>query len=213
MSDVRLAPATLRLMAITDSAEDGAGNLVQRVSAAVEGGATCVQIRLKHEPARTIVSVTRDVLAAVAVPVIVNDRFDVALAAGAHGVHLGADDVPVDVARRLVPPTFIIGSSVGTDAEVDSAAGADYAGIGPVYATPSKDDAGCALGVDGMVRLRDALWAAGARIPVVAIGGITARNARPVFRAGVAGVAVISGLFGQPDPARAARDLIRASGS
>lgn len=213
MTSPRLNAAALRLMAVTDNSDAGAGELVQRVRAAVEGGATIVQVRLKQESARAVVSITREIVSAVPVPVIVNDRFDVALAAGAHGVHLGADDLPVELVREVVPVGFIIGTSVGCLDEIPNAAHADYVGIGPVYPTGSKGDAGKALGVSGLIALRDALHASALAIPVVAIGGINAGNAAYVFRAGVEGLAVISGLFGQPDPARAARELIRASGS
>lgn len=199
----------LRLMGITDGMQRGADDLVRRVVSAVEGGATCVQIRLKDESARTIAALTRDVISAVNVPVFVNDRFDIALAAGAHGVHLGADDIAVDVVRRLVPPGFIIGTSVGCDDELQNAADADYVGIGPVYATGSKNDAGAALGLEGFALLQHSL----PNIPAVGIGGICADNAAAVIAAGATGVAVISALFRAPDPAQAAREMSRAIGS
>jgi thiamine-phosphate pyrophosphorylase len=132
-------------MAITDALRDDQDDLVDRVAAAVSGGATCVQVRLKDAAPRTIVEVTRAVVIRVDVPVFVNDRFDVALAAGAAGVHLGGDDLPVADVRRITPPWFVIGASVGGDAEVANAKLADYVGIGPVYGTDSKTDAGEAL--------------------------------------------------------------------
>ena len=122
-------PATILLIAITDNIRDGKDGLIARAAAAAHGGATCIQLRLKDVPARDLVTVARELVRAVGVPVIVNDRADVAIAAGAAGVHLGPDDVPPSAIRRMAPPEFIIGASVGTDAEIAGSAGADYAGI------------------------------------------------------------------------------------
>ena len=144
----RIDPSALVLVAITDSLRDGIDGLVSRATAAVEGGATMVQLRLKDEGPRTLVEVARALLRAVPrVPVLVNDRADVALAAGVHGVHVGVDDLAPAALRRIVPPAFIIGASVGSDDEVERASEADYVGIGPVYPTASKGDAGSAIGV------------------------------------------------------------------
>lgn len=192
----------LRLMAITDSRTDA---IVDRVTAAVDGGATCVQVRLKNEPARIIADITRAIVARVSVPVLVNDRFDVALAAGAAGVHVGADDIPVSTVRRAVPPGFIIGTSVGCDAEIFNASEADYVGIGPIYSTGSKHDAGNAIGLTEFTRLATATGK-----PAIGIGGITASNARAVLDAGGAGIAVIGSIFGATDSRAAAAALYRA---
>lgn len=199
--------ALLRLVAITDDLRDGRESLVSRVAAAVSGGATLVQLRLKDAEPRTQVEVARALVHGVPVPVVVNDRVDVALAAGAAGVHLGAGDLPVSAARAIVPAGFIIGASVGSDDEVALAAGADYVGIGPVFATASKDDAGAAIGIETLEWL-----AARCRLPAVAIGGISADNAIDAMVAGVDGVAVIRALFSAPDPARAAQALRSAIG-
>jgi thiamine-phosphate diphosphorylase len=134
--------------------------------------------------------------------VIVNDRADIALAAGAAGVHVGADDLPVSAVRLMTPAGFIVGASVGGDAEVEGARGADYVGIGPVYASTSKADAGMALGVAEAVRL-----ARRCGVPAVGIGGITSATAGEVTSAGLAGVAVIQAIFGAADPEQAARSL------
>lgn len=203
MIDVRI----LRLIAITDNVRDGQAGLISRASAAVEGGATCVQLRLKDVSARDLVGVARELVRAVAVPVIVNDRADVALAAGAAGVHLGADDMPVSGVRSIAPPGFFIGASVGCDAEVPSAAGADYVGIGPVFVSGSKDDAGVAIGLREFSRLATATG-----LPAVGIGGITTDVARLVIDAGGAGIAAIGAIFGATDPKEAARALVFASG-
>jgi len=207
----RLPVTALRLIAITDGMAGGADELVARCLAAVAGGATCVQLRLKGEPARVIAAIAERLVRAVPAPVIVNDRFDVALASGAAGVHVGADDIAVRDVRRCVPPGFVIGTSVGCDAEVANARdGADYVGIGPVFATGSKGDAGPAIGIAEVARLRTL-----AGLPSVAIGGISAANASEAISAGVDGVAVLSAIFsaGQTDAAAAARALSRAIGS
>ena len=196
----------LRLVAITDDLRDGANGLRARAERAVKGGATMIQLRLKDADARTLVEVAKALVRALAgVPVIVNDRLDVALVAGAAGVHVGPDDLPAAAVRRLVPPGFIVGASVGSDAEIVLARGADYVGIGPLYETSSKPDAGRAIGPVAFARLAKAC-----RIPAVAIGGIDASNAGAAMRAGAAGVAVIRAVMGAPDPEQAAR-AIRAA--
>lgn len=201
-------PVSLTLLAITDDLRDGRAGLVARAEAAVRGGATMVQLRLKDVDGRTLVEVARALVAKLSVPVLVNDRADVALAAGAAGVHLGADDLPPRALRRVVPGGFVIGASVGCDAELSQVEGADYVGIGPVFATTSKGDAGEAIGVAEFARL-----AALAGLPAVAIGGITPENASSVLAAGASGVAVIRALFGAADPSLAARSLRRATGT
>ena len=200
-------PSALTLLAITDDLRDGRDGLVARAAAAVRGGATMVQLRLKDEDARTLAEVARALVAALPVPVTVNDRVDVALAVGAAGAHLGVDDLPVRAARRIVPPGFVLGASLGADAELARVAGADYVGIGPVYETSSKADAGSAIGVAEFARLMRA-----AGLPAVAIGGITPANAAALFAAGAAGVAVIRAVLGSSDPEAAARALRSASG-
>jgi len=198
----------LRLIAITDNVRDGQSGLVARATAAVHGGATCIQLRLKDVAARDLVGVARELIKSVGVPVIVNDRADVAIAAGAAGVHLGADDVPVSAIRAIAPAGFIIGASVGCHAELSLAIGADYAGVGPVFATGSKDDAGGPIGLIEFARL-----AAATGLPTVAIGGITAENARSAIDAGAVGIAVISALFGASDPLAATRAFVSAIGT
>jgi thiamine-phosphate pyrophosphorylase len=197
-----LDPAVLRLIAITDHVDDGVDGLAARAGAAVRGGATMVQVRLKDADARTLVDVARRLVAALPVPVIVNDRVDVAIAAGAAGVHVGASDLPVRAVRAIAPANFIVGASLGSADEADNARSADYAGIGPVYGTQSKGDAGAAIGAGGLAAVRALV-----SIPCVGIGGITASNARAVVDAGAEGVAVIAGIFGNRDPENAARAL------
>lgn len=196
---------TLRLVAITDDLRDGPTGLVRRAQAAVAGGATMVQLRLKAVEPRALVDVARALVAALPVPVVVNDRLDVALAAGAAGVHLGADDIPPAAARVLAPRGFIVGASVGDEGEVPDAAAADYVGIGPVFGTASKADAGPAIGVARFEKLRQL-----AGRPAVAIGGIEVTNVAQLAGAGAAGIAVIRAVLGAPDPEGAARALITA---
>jgi thiamine-phosphate pyrophosphorylase len=207
----RFDASSVRLIAITDSLRDGPRGLALRAAAAAFGGATMIQLRLKEESARSLVEIARTIQVMVPdVPIVVNDRADVALAAGAAGVHVGVDDLAPVLLRRVVPPGFIIGASVGNDDEVARAAGADYVGIGPVYGTGSKVDAGAAIGAARFAEL-----ATRCALPAVAIGGITSDRVAEVMAAGAAGVAVISALFGASDPtqaARAIRSALDASG-
>ncbi|MDB4869526.1 MAG: thiE [Gemmatimonadales bacterium] len=202
-----LDPRILRLVAITDDAEDRRGTLVDRMAAAVRGGATSVQIRLKTAPPREVVEITRAIMARTSVPVIVNDRADIALAAGAAGVHVGEADLPVAAIRRFAPENFIIGASLGSDAELANARDADYVGIGPVFGSDSKKDAGGAIGVDGFERL-----AALVELPAIAVGGITADRALQITVHGAAGVAVINAIFKADDPESATRLIADAIG-
>lgn len=202
-----LDPKILRLVAITDDAEDRRATLVDRVVAAVRGGATSIQVRLKNATAREVVEITRSIMGRVSVPVIVNDRADIALAAGAAGVHVGEADLPVSAIRRFVPADFIIGASLGSDAELPNAKDADYVGVGPVYGSDSKSDAGAEIGVEGFKRL-----AALVPHPAVAVGGITADRALQITVAGAVGVAVINAIFQADDPERATRAIADAIG-
>jgi thiamine-phosphate pyrophosphorylase len=193
-------PSVFRLIAITDHIDDGQHGLIARASAAAHGGATCIQLRLKDVPPHDLVTVARELVRAVGIPVIINDRADVAIAAGAAGVHLGIDDVPASAIRKMAPSDFIIGVSVGSDDEVANAADADYAGVGPFFNTESKVDAGEPLEPEGFSKLKAQL-----EIPAIAIGGITAENASVPMAAGAAGVALMAGIFGSSDPEEAAR--------
>jgi thiamine-phosphate pyrophosphorylase len=202
-----LDPKILRIVAITDDAEDRRATLADRVAAAVRGGATSIQVRLKTATPREVVEITRSIVKRVSVPVIVNDRADIALAAGAAGVHVGEADLPVAAIRAFAPANFIIGASLGSDAELPNAKHADYVGIGPVYGSDSKNDAGSAIGVAGFKRL-----AAMVEHPAVAVGGITADRALQITVAGAAGVAVINAIFMTDDPESATRAIAAAIG-
>jgi thiamine-phosphate pyrophosphorylase len=177
--------------------------------AAVAGGATAVQVRWKDGTPAEILEMTRALVAALPVPVLVNDRVDIALAAGAFGAHLGWEDPPLEALRPHVPAGFLLGISVGSPDEAARApAGADYWSIGPCFATPTKSDAGPPLGREGFAALAK-LAAEGT--PVIGIGGITAENARAIVAAGAAGVAVIGGVLGAADAEESARRIRNAT--
>lgn len=182
-------------------------DLVALTERAVEGGVTVVQLRAKslgsHE-LFTLASRMAEALRSRAVPLIINDRADIAAACGADGVHLGQDDLPPSAARRLVGGKGIIGVSVNTVEEACAAerAGADYVGLGPAFATATKDTDLPVLGPDGMREVRPRV-----AIPVIAIGGIHAGNAAAIMAAGADGIAVVSAILGADDARRAAAGL------
>ena len=187
-------------MLVTDDRLVAGRDLVALARAVEAGGASAVQLRLKNAPARYQVALARALVADLAVPVLVNDRPDIAIAAGAAGVHLGSEDLPVALARRVAPAGFVIGASVGSEAEAAMAGEADYWGIGPWRVTGTKADAGAGLGEEGFARLvRLALGR-----PCLAIGGVRPEDVPAVHRAGGAGVAVASGILSAADVERAA---------
>ena len=193
----------LRLVAITDSLRDGIDGLAERAASVVRGGASMLQLRLPDESPRTLVEVARALRrVAPGVPLLVNERADVALAADADGVHVGSDGLSPAALRRIVPAGFIIGVSVGSDADVERVAEADYVAIGPVFGSGRTSGDTRALGV-----VRFAELVGRCRLPAVAIGGITPTNAVEVRAAGASGIAVISALFGAADPMLAARAI------
>jgi thiamine-phosphate pyrophosphorylase len=198
---------------VTDPDAGDGRTVVEVVRAALRGGATAIQLRHKTASAREAVQLARHLCTetrAAGALLFVNDRVDVAIAAGADGAHLGEDDLPIDAARRIAPPGFLLGASAATIDEVLAAAarGADYVGAGPVYGTASKADAGEAIEVE-----RIAALVASSALPVLGIGGITAENAGAVIRAGAAGIAVIAAVMRAADPEAAARALLAATGS
>jgi thiamine-phosphate pyrophosphorylase len=196
----------LRLMVITDPVLLKGRDVVAVCRAAVQGGATMIQVRWKDGAPAEILELTRALVATLPVPVLVNDRADIALAAGAAGAHLGWDDPPLEALRPHLPAGFLLGLSVGSAEEAARAAAttADYWSIGPCFATPSKPDAGPPLGPEGFEGLARL---APEGIPVIGIGGIAASNAREVMRAGAAGVAVIGVVLSAREPEAAARAL------
>ena len=196
----------VRLLAIADPEVLRGRDLVAAAQAAEAGGATIIQLRMKGAGAGAMLDAARCLRAALTVPLFINDRADVAWAAGAEGVHLGAEDIPAEAVRAAAPWPCLIGGSVGTSAEARAArtAGADYWSLGSVFATATKPDAGAPIGAAGF-RALAALAPAG--MPLVGIGGIDATNAAEVVGAGAAGVAVISAIFGADDVGQAARRL------
>ncbi len=145
-------------------------------------------------------------LATTGIPLIINDRVDIALAAKADGVHLGQTDMPYDTARQLLGPDAVIGLSVETWEDVTTAQNLDldYLGVSPVFATPTKTDTKTPWGLDGLARIR-----AYSRHPLVAIGGLNAANARAIIEAGANTVAVVSAICSAKDPFTAARNLVQ----
>jgi thiamine-phosphate pyrophosphorylase len=208
MTQAALPRDFLGLYLVLGGADCGARDLGDLVRAALAGGVTCVQLREKQLDTRAFVARAlrlKEVLAEAPrrVPLIINDRLDVALAAGADGVHVGASDMPVEIVRRLWPEA-IIGYSVEAEG-ADLPAGVDYLAASPVFATATKPDAAPALGLAGLRALR-----ARTAAPLVAIGGIGIANATAVFEAGADGIAVVSAICASADPAAAAAALARA---
>jgi thiamine-phosphate pyrophosphorylase len=205
-------PLDLRLNAIVDPERAGGRDPVELARLVAQGGATLVQLRDKRGEGRAMVETAQAIKAALkpfAVPLVVNDRIDVALAARADGVHIGPDDIAVEDARRLLGPQAIIGASIKTEAEADAAPIEliDYAGVGGVYATLSKEQKKPPIGTEGFARVANALRRRRPNLPVCGIAGIDAGNAGAVVAAGADGVAVISALSLASDPAGAARAL------
>ena len=193
-------------MVITDPALLKGRDAVDVLRQAVAGGATIVQVRWKDGTPAEILELTRALVAALPVPVLVNDRVDIALAAGAAGAHLGWNDPPLAALRPHLPGDFVLGISVGTAEEAGRAATlpADYWSIGPCFATPTKHDAGPPLAPEGFAALARL---APEGTPVIGIGGITSGNAGEIGGAGAAGVAVVSAVLGAGNPETAAREL------
>ena len=211
----------LRLNAIVDPERAGGRDLAELARLTAEGGATLVQLRDKRSETRAMIATARAIkqkLTPLGVPFVVNDRLDVALAAGADGVHLGQDDMAADDARRLLGPGAIIGLSIKNVSEAEAAPIGliDYVGSGGVYMTLSKQQKNPPIGPEGLARiiavLRRRAGESGKALrdnalPVCGIAGIDATNAAPVIAAGADGVAVISALSLAADPTEAARNL------
>lgn len=196
------------LYLVTDRALVGDRPLEAVVTGAVDGGAGYVQLREKQASTREFVHVAthlRQLLVMRGVPLIINDRVDVALAVEADGVHLGQQDMPYPTARRLMGPRAIIGLSVETMDDVERAEAHDdvtYLGVSPIFDTPTKRDTTGAWGLDGLARVRRR-----SRHRLVAIGGLHRDNAAAAIEAGADAVAVVSAVCAAPDPRRAAADL------
>jgi thiamine-phosphate pyrophosphorylase len=202
----------VRLNAIVDPERANGRALDELARLVVAGGATLIQLRDKHGSTRRMIEEARAIHAALAgtgVPLVINDRVDVALIAQADGVHVGQDDMRVEDARRLLGPNAIIGLSIKTVALANAAPipALDYVGVGGVYATTSKDNPNRPIGIDGLRDIVAAFRARARDLPICGIAGIDAGNAGPVIAAGADGVAVISALSMRSDPKAAAREL------
>ena len=205
---MRMRRELLRLYLVTDRGLSMGRDMVDIVREAVAGGVTMVQLREKDCPMRDFVALGRELVALLrplGVPLIINDRVDVALACDADGVHIGQSDMPFDIARRLLGPDRIIGLSVESmdDIVAANALDVDYVGVSPVFATSTKTDTARPFGLDG---LREAV-----RLsvhPTVAIGGMNARTAADVMACGTDGIAVVSAIVSAESTREAARELI-----
>lgn len=192
---------------VTDRGLCGDKPLTDVVLQAILGGAACVQLREKDVTTRFFIEEARRIKALMApfrVPLIINDRLDVALAVEADGVHVGQDDMPYEIARELMGPAAIIGISVETWEDVQRAEGldVDYLGVSPVFATPTKTDTKEPWGLEGLRRIKSF-----SHHPLVAIGGLNPSNAEAVVMAGADSVAVVSAICASPDPLAASREL------
>jgi thiamine-phosphate pyrophosphorylase len=200
-----LKPIDYSLYLVTDRGLSRGRSTLEVVRAAVRGGVTCVQLREKTAATRAFIEEAlgvRAYLNSCGVPLIINDRVDVALAVGADGVHLGQSDMPLAAARALVGAAMVIGISAESVRDAVEAAGADYLGVSPVFATPTKADTAAPLGLEGLRAIREAV-----KTPLVAIGGLNRGNAAAAIRSGADGVAVVSAIVAADDPEQAARAI------
>jgi thiamine-phosphate pyrophosphorylase len=202
----------LRLYALVDPEQAVGRDPAVLARLVAQGGATLVQLRDKHGDTRVMLARARAikaVLAPLSVPLLINDRIDVALAAGADGAHVGQDDMPVEDARRLLGADAIIGLSVKTVEQAEAAPIdlLDYVAIGGVFATSSKDNPNAPIGPEGLAQIVGVLRRRAREFPLCAIAGIDASNAGEAIAAGADGVAVISALSRKDDPRAAARQL------
>ena len=185
---------------------------MQIVDAAVRGGVTMLQLREKAATTRAFLEEARalkSLLAPLGVPLIINDRLDIAMAVDADGVHVGQTDLPVEVARRILGPNKIVGLSISDLPQIlrPETACADYLGIGPIYPQQTKEDADPTLGVEGFRRLRELT-----QKPMLVIGGLNPDNSAPLLVAGADGVAVVSAIVSADEPGEAAKRFIRLYG-
>ncbi len=194
---------------VTDQALCLGRSLTSVVANAVRAGIACVQLREKTLPTRYFLTqalALKPILSAAGIPLLINDRVDIALAAGAEGVHLGQNDMPCEAARRLLGPAAVIGLSVETWEDVTAAQDldVDYLGVSPIFSTPTKTDTKTPWGLDGLARIR-----AYSRHPLVAIGGLNYANASDIIKAGADAIAVVSAICSAKDPYAAVRELVR----
>jgi len=197
----------LSLYLVTDDKYLEGKNILQMLNLATEGGVTAIQLRLKEKSDRELLALAkalRILTTEKGLLFIIDDRLDLALAAGADGVHLGKEDIPLEEARKIAGKELIIGVTVENEKEAKEAAmaGADYLGTAAVFPTPTKSYNAPPLGKDELQKI-----VAAVDIPVVAIGGINRENALGILETGVAGIAVISAILNAEDPREAAQEL------
>lgn len=200
-------PDIFRLYLVTDQSMLGGRSLADVVAAAVQGGFTCVQLREKQLDDHDMLAqafLLKKLLTPYGVPLVINDRIDIALACGADGLHLGQSDISVAQARRRLPSSMFIGLSVETlnDVRLSVTQAVDYLGVSPVFATPTKLDTQNPWGLAGLATVRTMT-----DLPLVAIGGIHAGNVREVMRAGADGLALVSAICAADDPKASAAHL------
>lgn len=193
---------------VTDEAASLGRPVSKVVSEAVTAGVSCVQLREKEcdtHPFLERALKLKRLLKKTGIPLIINDRIDIALASGADGVHIGQSDMPYDTTRKLMGPGAIIGLSVETWEDVQTAQDmdVDYIGVSPVYSTPTKTDTKSPWGIDGLKKIR--MYS---RHPLVAIGGLDASNCEKVIQAGADSIAVVSAICSARDIFSAARQLV-----
>lgn len=200
-------PVDYSLYLVTDRGILGDRDFFKAVEAAIKGGVTVVQLREKDISSLDFYNIAvklKELVHRYNVPLIINDRLDIALAVDADGLHIGQSDLPVEVARRLLPGK-ILGYSVSNveEARYGQKNGADYLGAGAVYATGSKADAGNPIGVEMVRKIKQSV-----ALPVVGIGGIGLSNIEEIKTAGIEGVSIISAILGSPDIEGTSRRLI-----
>jgi len=205
-----MKPINWKLCFIADSATAGNRNLIPLINEAVQAGVTIIQLRGKKLKTHTFLKTAIEsshLLASRNIPLIINDRIDIALASNADGVHLGQEDMPLFYARKILGEEKLIGISVNTEEEAmkAEAGGADYLGVGPIFFTPSKENLRPILGIAGLKAIREKV-----KIPILAIGGIKAKNAQEVMASGADGIAVISAILGTKNIRKATEKLLNS---
>ena len=200
----------LSLYLVTDRHLCRDRNLIDIIRQTVSKGVSLVQLREKHCSTREFVSLgreVRDLLKKYNIPLFINDRFDVALAIEAHGVHLGQDDMRVEDARRIVGKQMYLGLTIDSEEQVREAEAldVDYLGVGPIFPTQTKADNCPPWGLEGLKKIRSI-----SRHPLVAIGGINSENASGAIQAGASGVAVVSAICAAQSPGESAASLLQA---
>ena len=206
---MKLQSIDYSLYLVTDRGLARGRSTLDIVRAAAKGGVTCVQLREKECSTREFIDqalTIKDCLKTNGIPLIINDRLDVAQAVAADGVHLGQTDMPLATAKSILGDSMIIGISAESleDAVEAEKGGADYLGVSPIYATPTKTDTAPPLGLEGLRAIRQAV-----KIPLVGIGGLNKENAADVIANGADGVAVVSAIVAADDPESASRELIQ----